>query len=150
MRRAVRAIVIKDDQLLVMHRNKFGVEYDTLPGGRIEIGESPQQALLRELDEETMVKIDNQRLVFIEHAGLPYGDQYIFLCDYMSGEPSLRSDSEEMVINNLGDNLYQPNWLKLGELSKKPFVSEQLKHKMLHALKNGWPEIPEEFSDSDV
>lgn len=45
MRRAVRAIIIKDKQLLVMHRNKFGTEYETLPGGNIEVGETPEQAV---------------------------------------------------------------------------------------------------------
>ena len=38
MRRASRGIVIKDNNLLVMHRNKFGTEYDTLPGGNVEAG----------------------------------------------------------------------------------------------------------------
>jgi ADP-ribose pyrophosphatase YjhB (NUDIX family) len=45
MRKAVRAIIIKDDKLLVMNRNKFGKVYDTLPGGNVEIGETLEQAL---------------------------------------------------------------------------------------------------------
>jgi 8-oxo-dGTP diphosphatase len=145
MRRAVRAIVIKDGQLLVVHRNKFGKEYDTLPGGRVEMNESLREALMRELDGETMVKVDNPRLLFVEHAGAPYGDQYIFICDYISGEPQLHPNSEELVINSLGENLYQPTWIKLEDVRHKPFVSEQLKHKLLGAIKSGWPEIPEEF-----
>lgn len=145
MRRAVRAIVIKENNLLVMHRNKFGVQYDTLPGGRVEINESLQEALFRELEEETTLVIDNPRLIFIEHAGLPYGDQYIFLCEYISGEPQLDANSDEAVIDRLGENLYQPAWLPLNVLSEKPFVSEQLKNKILECLNRGWPEIPEEF-----
>ncbi len=145
MRRAVRAIVIYGDKLLVMHRNKFGKEYDTLPGGGVEPGESLGQALLREISEETMVSIDNPRLLFIEHAGDPYGDQYIFLCDYVSGEPALRPDADENAINKLGQNLYEPGWVRINELSAKPFVSEKLKSKILQAIKVGWPAIPEEF-----
>ena len=41
----VRAIVVKENKLLVMHRNKFGHEYDTLVGGGIDVGETPEQAL---------------------------------------------------------------------------------------------------------
>lgn len=145
MRKAVRAVVIYQDKLLVMHRNKFGTQYDTLPGGRVEPGESYEQALLRELDEETTVQVANQRLIFIEHAGDPYGDQYIFLCDYVSGQPQLKPGTDEAAIHKLGENLYVPSWIELRDLPNKPFVSERLKSKLLTALKTGWPVVPEEF-----
>ena len=107
-RQAVRAIVIKDNQLLVMHRNKFGTEYETLPGGGVELDESPVDALVRELAEETSVSVGDKRLVFIEEAGAPYGTQLVYLCQYVSGEPKLADDSEEALINKLGQNLYEP------------------------------------------
>src|SRR4051812_20844149 len=84
MRSAVRAIIIKDDQLLVMHRNKFGTEYETLIGGGVDMNETFEQALYREIREETGVQITNPRLVFTERAGEPYGTQYVFTCDYVS------------------------------------------------------------------
>lgn len=139
MRRAARAIIIKDDQLLVMHRNKFGKEYDTLPGGNVEIGETPEQALVREIDEETTMEFTNPRLIFIEHAGDPYGDQYIYLCDYKSGEPKLREDSEEQLINQYGKNLHDPMWLPLSKLPEATFVSENLRRAILNGLDKGWP-----------
>ncbi len=145
MRKAVRAIVIKDSDLLVMHRNKFGKEYDTLPGGKVEAGESLEDALTRELGEETGVRIANQQLVYIEHAGEPYGDQFIFLCDYVSGEPKLNPGSDEAAIHELGKNLYEPGWMDINQLQQKPFVSEALKAKIIHSLQQGWPIVPEEF-----
>lgn len=146
MRRAVRAIIIRGDQLLVMHRNKFGTEYDTLPGGNIELGESPEQALYREVQEETQVQFENPRLVILEHAGDPYGDQYIFLCDYIGGEPELHPDAEERRINALGKNLYEPDWLPLSELSSKPFVSPKLKQQIIDCCATSWPTVPVELS----
>ncbi|HSX46680.1 MAG TPA: NUDIX domain-containing protein [Patescibacteria group bacterium] len=145
MRIAVRAIVIKDDQLLVMHRNKFGTEYDTLPGGNVEIGETHEQALFREIDEETTVTIADPHLVFLEHAGDPYGEQYIFLCRYVSGEPQLRNDSEEELIHRKGQNLYVPGWVKLSDLPSKPFKSEALRDRLLAAVQSTWPDTPVEF-----
>ncbi len=139
MRKAVRAIIIHDSKLIVMHRNKFGTEYDTLPGGNIEIGETAEQALYREIKEETMVEFTSPRLVILEHSGDPYGDQYIFLCEYVSGEPQLHPEAEEVVINNMGKNLYQPGWVLLDELPNKPFVSEELKNLILNYSKQGWP-----------
>ncbi|MCA9331043.1 NUDIX hydrolase [Candidatus Saccharibacteria bacterium] len=146
MRRAVRAIIIREDQLLVMHRNKFGTEYDTLPGGNIELGESPEQALYREVNEETQVVFRNPRLVILEHAGDPYGDQYIFLCEYVIGEPELHPNAEERRINALGKNLYKPDWVSLAELPSKPFLSQKLKEQLLHCQEHGWPTVPVEIS----
>lgn len=140
MRRAVRAIVIRDGQLLVMHRNKFGTEYDTLPGGGIEPGEAPDDAVVRELNEETSVVIGDKRLVYQEEAGDPFGTQLIYLCTYVSGEPKLADDSEEAHINKLGQNLYEPKWIALDTLPSLPFVSERLKHVIIDGVKNGFPD----------
>jgi ADP-ribose pyrophosphatase YjhB (NUDIX family) len=145
MRRAARAIIIHDGKLLVMHRNKFGTEYDTLPGGNVELGESLEQAALREVIEETSVQINNLRLVFVEEAGNPYGTQYIFLANYMSGEPKLHENSEEAHINKLGQNLYEPKWVELADLPKLPFVSEKLKQTIIQAYDSGFPDKPVEI-----
>lgn len=145
MRKAVRAIVIKDDCLLVMHRNKFGNEYDTLPGGNIEVGETPEQALFRELYEETQITVQNPRLVIVEHAGDPYGDQYLFLCDYVEGEPRLLEGSEESLISRVGQNLYEPMWVPIADLLDRPFLSEKLKKEILSCHGNSWPQGPIEI-----
>lgn len=142
MRRAARAIVIHDDKLLVMHRNKFGTEYLTLPGGNVEMGKTPEQAMYRELDEETMVTVADPRLVIIEHAGDPYGDQYIFSCKYIEGEPQLKPGSEEELINKLGQNLYTPKWVALAELKDIAFVSEELKQTIITHSDQGFPKEP--------
>ena len=142
MRTAVRAIIVHEDALLVTHRNKFGNEYDVLIGGGVNLGETLEQALFRELREEGGVRITNPRLVFMEQAGDPYGMQYIFLCDYAGGQPALAPDSDEYAINALGQNLYQPMWRKLGELPAVEFRSERLKQAILHGLAAGFPAEP--------
>jgi len=45
MSKAARAIVVQDGKILVMHRNKYGSEYFTLVGGRVNEGEPLEQAL---------------------------------------------------------------------------------------------------------
>lgn len=131
-----------------MNRNKFGVIYDTLPGGNIEVGETPEEALYREVDEETMVEFTNPRLVFIEHSDAIYGDQYIFLCNYVQGEPKLHPHAEERHINRMGKNLYKPMWLPFDELSDAPFLSDKLQQRLIDGHINGWPEKVLEFNST--
>lgn len=145
MRRAVRAILVKDNRLLVMHRNKFGHEYDTLPGGNVEIGETSEEALARELHDETQFVLKRFKLVLIEHCEHPYGDQQIYLVEADGEEPKIRPGAEEELINKLGKNLYEPRWLPLSELDAAPFVTRELKEHITKALAGDWPEAPVEF-----
>jgi 8-oxo-dGTP pyrophosphatase MutT (NUDIX family) len=149
MRQASRAIVVKDNQLLVMQRNKFGHEYCALIGGSIDPGESPEQTLYREVQEETTVSIANHRLVIIEDAGEMYGIQYIYLCDYVGGEPQLALDSPEAEITALGKNLYQPAWLPLDQLETANLLPKELKQAVIDGLKNGFPEQPIKLTIQD-
>ncbi len=148
MRKAARAIVIRNSQLLVMYRNKFGTQYVTLPGGNVEMGETPEQAAARETTEESTVTVTNPRLVFIDHAGDPYGDQYVYLFDYVSGEPILNPDSTEARIHAMGKNLYEPKWLPLDDLPAANFLSPELKAAILEAVKGEWPQQPKEFTSN--
>lgn len=145
MKQAARAIVTRGDKLLVMHRNKFGKEYYTLPGGAVEMGEKTEQAMVRELQEETGLDITKYQLVFIEEAGPPYGTQYIFLCDDPGGDIGLRADSIEAELNKAGQNTFTPEWLELSMLTSEPFVSERLKRAILKCVEGGFPEQPEKL-----
>lgn len=143
MRKAVRAVVVKNDALLLMRRNKFGEEYYTLIGGGIGVGETPEQALMREVHEESSLSVANPRLVYVEKAGDPYGDQFIFLCDYSSGDVALPAESTEAKIHALGANLYEPVWLPIKKLAEVSFVSEALRNTLVTALTQGFPSQPQ-------
>lgn len=139
---------MRDDHLLVMHRNKFGTEYDTLPGGAVEMDESEEQSAVRETLEETGVQVTDLRLLFIEHAGDMYGDQYVYVATYVSGEPQLSPESQEYAINQLGQNLYEPKWLPLSDLATAPFLSDELRQHILDGVATGWPQEVQEFSST--
>lgn len=142
MRQNVRAIIIKDDKLVVMHRNKFGKEYYTLIGGGVDAGEDRDQALWREVAEETCMQIANPRLVIIENDDKFYGPQYVYVCDWVSGEPKLAPDCDEASINELGQNVYTPMWLPLDKLDEVPFVSKPLQAALLKYIPQGFPDQP--------
>lgn len=145
MRKAVRAIIVKDGALLVMHRNKFGNEYYTLLGGGIDPGETPEQSLVREVHEESGYTVTGARLVFVEEAGDPYGTQYIYYCEATGGEPQLAAHSEEAQLFAHG-NRHTPVWLPIEELPKVTFRSHTLQQALYEALHKGFPNKPTELN----
>ncbi len=145
-RQAVRAIVIHDGKLVVMNRQKFGQQFCTLVGGGIDSGETPEIALRRELMEETSMTVGTVRLVFVEDAGDLFGEQLVFLCEYIGGNPQLSPNSEEAAITKLGQNLYLPEWLPLSGLPNTVFRSDSVKRAIIEALIHGFPEMPERLA----
>ncbi len=146
MRSAGRAVVLRDKDILMMKRFKMGATYYTLPGGRVEAGESPEDCAIREVKEETSIIVTNPRLVYVEEAGDPFGMQYIYKCDYQSGEPVLPPESEEAFWTIPDKNTYEPVWLQVDQLESVPIVSPLLKEALINALKNGFPDQPVSFS----
>ncbi len=149
MRKTARAIVVSEDNLLLMYRNKFGYEYFSLIGGEIEIDESPEETAIREVSEESSLVVDSPRLVIIENAGKMFGVQYIYLCQYVSGSPVLRPDSIEAQISQKGDNIYKPVWVKLTELDNINLLPSILKESIIKYLDSGFPDSVVEISTTD-
>lgn len=61
IRKAVRCYLIKNDKVVVTkykEENKKSGYYD-IPGGKIEEGENPEQTAIREMKEETGLKVGN-------------------------------------------------------------------------------------------
>ena len=61
------------------------------PGGKVDAGESPESALVRELKEELGIEVDAQNLTPLTFASEPLGDRNLLLllyrCEVWSGEP---------------------------------------------------------------
>jgi len=143
MRKAARAIIIKDNKILVMHRNKYGSEYFTLVGGRVSRDETLEQALAREVKEETGLDITSSQLVFVEKHRAPYNEQYIYLCQVAPHESiAIQDSSEEGFMNRINMNLHKPVWAQLNSFSKLSFRTPQLQNAITQAIKKGFPSQP--------
>jgi ADP-ribose pyrophosphatase YjhB (NUDIX family) len=143
MGKAARAIIIEGDKMLLMHRNKEGSQYFTLVGGRANDDETMEQALVREVKEETGLTVTRARLVFIEEHPAPYNEQYTFLCEVAPHESvDIQDDSEEGQMNRVGINMHTPVWSSLNAFKHIPLRTPQLHHAIELALKNGFPAEP--------
>lgn len=143
MGKAARAIIIENNKLLVMHRNKEGSQYFTLVGGRVNDSETIEQGLRREIKEETGMDVVNARLVFTEEHAAPYNDQYVFLCEVASHDSiAIQDASEEAFMNRISVNTHQPLWAEASSFAKLPFRTPQLQAAIIHGLKKGWPKEP--------
>lgn len=92
IRNSAKAVIVKDDKLLVIKIQEKGNTYYILPGGGQEHGENLHQALARECQEELGVAIDIGELIFVrEYIGKnhelaayhahAHQTEFMFLCD---------------------------------------------------------------------
>jgi 8-oxo-dGTP diphosphatase len=110
----VGGVVIHDGRVLLVKRGKPPLLGRwVVPGGTLELGETLQAALLRELREETGLNVEMGELleVFerIERAEQGVAYHYVivdYLCRYVSGEVRAGDDAADAVLapaEELGD-----------------------------------------------
>ncbi|MGH7236933.1 MAG: 8-oxo-dGTP diphosphatase [Candidatus Saccharimonadales bacterium] len=98
----------KDDEiLLAMKKRGFGAGRWNGVGGKVEIGETIEQALVRECQEEISVTPTKFSKVAVHDFKFPGGTSnmqvHTYFCDSWQGEPA---ESEEMA----------PKWFKLSRV----------------------------------
>lgn len=143
MGNAARAIIIEGDKILVMYRNKHGSQYYTLVGGRVSEGETTDQALVREVREETGLQVTSARLVYFEPHPEPYNQQYIYLCEVAPhADIAIQEYSEEAFMNSLDANIHKPLWAEVRSFTALAFRTPQLQAAISEAIKKGFPKDP--------
>ena len=147
MGKAARAIIIENDKILVMHRDKHGSKYFTLVGGQVTAGETTEQALVREVQEETGLSVISAQLVYVEEHPAPYNDQYIYLCQVAShGDVAIQDASEEGFMNRIDLNVHTPRWVEKSYFANLPFRTIELQKAIVKALAKGFPKEPVKLS----
>jgi len=110
--RVVAAIIKKDNHIFATQRG-YGAYKDwwEFPGGKIEEGETPQEALIREIKEEldTVITVDDY-LMTVEY---DYPNFHLsmdcFLCKIKFGDLILKEHEASAWLAK--ENLYSVEWL---------------------------------------
>lgn len=143
MRQPIRAvaIIIRENNVLLMKRRNKGKEYYVFPGGGVEDNETVEQAVLREVLEETTLQVSIDKLLYHHHY-VNDSDQYFYLCTFISGEPKLgnANEKEEMEKNN--DNFYQPLWVKIKTLNNLLVYPLEIRDWLLADFNNDFQNTP--------
>lgn len=78
----VHGIIKKDNQILLLKRKEDDVDSPgkwEIPGGKVEFGEHPKKAVLREMEEETNLKLNIKELFEIGNLQYDKPDRKIHL-----------------------------------------------------------------------
>lgn len=102
-------LIVKGDEILLVRKPEWIKGRYGLVAGFVEFGESLEQAMVREITEETGLTVNNVR--YIGSQSWPFPSQIMngFVADYVSGELKLQDDELEAA-----------DWFKLDALPELP------------------------------
>ncbi len=87
---AIIVLIHRGDEILLVHANNFRGNFYGLVAGFVETGETLEQAVIREVMEETSLKIKNITYFGSQPWPYPCGLMVGFYAEYASGEISLQ------------------------------------------------------------
>ena len=104
----VGAIAVHDGRLLLVRRgHPPGEGLWSVPGGRVEVGESVVEAVLRELEEETGLTVSCGELVgWVERVG---PEHHFVILDFLVAV-------DDPDVASAGDDASDVAWVALGDL----------------------------------
>lgn len=110
--RVVAGVIRSEDKIFATARGygEFKGKWE-FPGGKIESGETPQDALIREIKEELDVKIDVGNLIDTIEFDYPsfHLSMDCFWCIVIEGEITLKEAEDARWLSK--DELYSVDWL---------------------------------------
>jgi ADP-ribose pyrophosphatase YjhB (NUDIX family) len=131
----VAAIVRRGQSLLLVRHEKKGRSYWLLPGGGVQLGESLEEALHRELMEEARLRVQVGPLALVNDTIDPGGSRHMvqlaFACEIVEGEPALGEDPRVVEVRFVPLD-------ELAGLELRPDIAPELSV----GLRTGFPDKP--------
>lgn len=123
MKDRAAAVIVRNGKILLMRRHREGRDYSSLPGGKIESPESPRDACIRELREETGLAVVIDRLVCaIDNQ---QRREYYFLVARFEGQPQLAGPE---LARNCPQNHYELQWVDATQLDEVNLLPTQVRN----------------------
>lgn len=140
-----RAILMQNDCIALIKRRRDGHTYYVFPGGGVEEGETPEQAVIREAHEELGLHIQVEKLVaeITFHGGL----QLYYLARNLGGEFGSGTGPEMVGDYPPERGTFKPVWVPLSQLFKLNIIPASVASLIAHARSEGWPETTTRLSE---
>ncbi len=127
VRNAAKALIIKNDKMLVVKINDGKEEWYIMPGGGQDAEELLPDAVCREVAEEIGVRVEVKDLVFVIE-GL-YGENFhrvdlVFLCEY-------KGIIENAIIQS-DTNQIGYDWIDIKTLNTSPLYPSKLRRQIMN------------------
>ena len=126
MKHSGRVILLKDDEVLLIKRVKNDRTYYVFPGGKAEVGETPEMTAMREAYEELGVQVELGDC--FETVRFSEVQQYYFFATIVGGELGT-GQAEEFTT---GEGTYELEWLPVEELNKYPIIPVEIVDRLMN------------------
>jgi len=146
MRIRAGAVLIEDDKVALIERYRDGKHYFVFPGGGVDEGETPEQAAIREMEEETGLRVTVKHDLAVIHFGL--STQHYFQMECLGGEFGSGTGEEytDADPENPAQGIYIPVWMPIEDLPEHENVyPAEVVDLVLQSVDSGWPEEPVVF-----
>lgn len=131
----VCAMILSDDKILAMQDDRSPYYY--LPGGRVGLGETAEDAVIREVQEELGVTPRIVRPLWLNQAfftedvdHLDYHELCIYFLMDVSGTDLLKRGEKFTAME--GQRVHRFEWLEFSRLKDEYFYPEFLKEDIFH------------------
>jgi len=137
MRTRAGIILLKENKLALIERHRQGRHYFAFPGGGVDEGETPEQAAIREAEEELGIQVKIVKL--IAEVTFNMNAQYYFLVEWVGGEFGTGT-GEEYEGFDPKHGTYLPLWMPLTEVPTQNVLPRELAELIVQSECEGWPD----------
>ena len=135
--------MIEDDKVALIERFRDRKHYFVFPGGGVNKGETTQEAIIREMEEETGLRVTVKRELAKIHFELSF--QVYYLVERASGEFGTGNGEEytEADPDDPNQGIYIPVWMPISKLPEHENIYPiDISELVVRSVNNNWPDEP--------
>lgn len=132
MKRSIRGVIFHNSRILLIKRIKKGHNYYVVPGGHVEMDENDWETCVRELKEETGLKVKPIKKFFVTQS--KRHKNVFYFCRILHKKKTI--DPKKLPIVKLigeekdrlsKDNYYEPVWIDVEKINSLRIYPKQIK-----------------------
>ncbi len=122
---SAKAIILNDDKFLVLKQSRPGMIYWDLPGGKLEYGETPEEAVIREVKEEVDLEVKPINLMGTWWFYSPVNKYQVICLTYVC---EARNFAIDLSKNPADETIKEYVWISKDEFltGQYPFLHESI------------------------